>query len=207
METHNHSCNCNYDYGHKRWIGSRYRWLLILFLVSMSFLVMKPFVIKQLLSRASSYMTCGLYSDAVRMYKKAIFIDKRNAYIWDMLGYTYQRSGNLNEAAHSYNEAIKIDPTNKSSHLSLGLIFASEKKYAEAIPHFEQIRAFGPDDKSGATVDVLAYHRSSLKMLIICYDALKEIDKKNGALKELMRYYPNDNSIKDLDKKEGLFKR
>jgi hypothetical protein len=44
-------------------------------------------------------------------------------------------------------------------------------------------------------------------MLIICYGALKEIDKKNGALKELERYYPNDTLIKDMDNKEGLFKQ
>jgi len=146
---------------------------LISFFVSMSFLAMKPYIIRQLLSRASSYMTYGLNDDAVRIYKKA----------------------------------IRVDPINISSHLSLGTIFLSEKKYAEAIPHLEKIRALGPGSRSKAKVDVLAYHRSSLKMLIICYGALKEIDKKNGALKELERYYPNDTLIKDMDKKEGLFKQ
>jgi len=89
------------------------------------------------------------------------------------------------DAVRIYKKAIMVDPVNVGSHLRLGTIFLSEKKYAEAIPHLEQVRALGPGSGPKAAVDVFGYRRSSLKMLVTCYDALKETDKKNAALEEL----------------------
>ena len=175
------------------------RWALSLTSIVLSFIIMRPFIVKQLVSRASSYMACELFSDAIRSYKKAVFIDKRNVMAWDMLGYGYKSNGDLEKSIYAYQEALKTDPKDKNANFSLGVILASEKKYKEAIPYLEQIRAFGPQER-GLEIDIVSYHKSSLKLLASCYEALKEFNKRDSALEDLRRYYPENNMILDITK-------
>lgn len=205
MEKHDH-CSCSYSYNHDKRPRFALRLSLSLAFIALSFILMRPFIVKQLVSRASSYMTCELFNDAIRSYKKAIFIDKRNVMVWDMLGYAYKSSGDLGRSIYAYHQAIKADPKDKSANFSLGVILASENEYKEAIPYFEQIRALGPQER-GPVIDIVSYHKSSLKLLVSCYEALKEFNKRDNALEELRRYYPEDNMILDEVKSGRLFKR
>ena len=198
MEKHD-NCSCSHLDDHNRGPGMALRWTLSLTFIVLSFILMRPFIVKQLLSRASSYMTCELFSDAIRSYKKAVFIDKRNVMAWDMLGYGYKSNGDLEKSIYAYQEALKTDPKDKNANFSLGVILASEKKYKEAIPYLEQIRAFGPQER-GLEIDIVSYHKSSLKLLASCYEALKEFNKRDSALEELHRYYPENNMILDITK-------
>jgi len=198
-------CSCNHLHEHNRRPRFALRWSLSLTFVALSFIVMRPFIVKQLVSRASSYMTCELFNDAIRSYEKAVFIDRDNVMAWDMLGYGYKSNGELGKAIYSYRQAIKADPKDKSANFSIGVILASKKKYKEAVPYFEQIRAFGPDE-NGQAIDIVSYHKSSLRLLASCYEALNELDKKEGTLKELRRYYPEDNTALNETKSKGSLK-
>ena len=198
MEKHD-NCSCSHLDDHNRGPGMALRWALSLTFIVLSFIIMRPFIVKQLVSRASSYMTCDLFSDAIRSYKKAVFIDKRNVMAWDMLGYGYKSNGDLEKSIYAYQEALKTDPKDKNANFSLGVILASEKKYKEAIPYLEQIRAFGPQER-GLEIDIVSYHKSSLKLLASCYEALKEFNKRDSALEDLRRYYPENNMILDITK-------
>jgi len=199
------SCSCAQLHDHHEQPNLTKRWLVSLTFVVLSFIIMKPFIVKQLLSRASSYMTCELFNDAIRSYEKAVFIDKRNVMAWNMLGYGYKSNGELKKSLYAYRQVIKADPKDKSANFSIGVILASEKKYKEAVPYFEKVRALGPDNNSQA-IDIASYHKSSLRLLVNCYDALKDSDKKNNALKELHKYYPEDSSISVQAKSGRLFR-
>ena len=188
MEKHDHySCGHLHDHGRRSRIALR--WAVSLAFVALAFIVMRPFIVKQLLSRASSYMTCEQFNDAIRNYERAVFIDKKNARAWDMLGYACKSNGSTGKSIYAYRQAIKADPEDKSAIFSLGVILESEKEYKEAIPYLEQIRALGPQGKRPA-IDIVSYHKSSLKLLMSCYEALKEFDKRDSVLEELRRYYP-----------------
>jgi len=206
MKKHSDYCSCNHFHEHIGYPRLTLRWPLSLFFISISFIVMRPFIVRQLTSRASSYMTCESFNDAIRSYKKAVFIDKRNVAAWDMLGYSYKINDDLKNAIYAYREAIKADPKDKSANFSLGVILASEKEYKEAIPYFEKIRALGPQER-GPVIDIVSYHKSSLKLLIVCYEALKEFNKRDSALEELHRYYPEDNMILGETKSRRLLKQ
>ena len=182
------------------------RWALSLTFIVLSFIIMRPFIVKQLVSRASSYMTCELFNDAIRSYKKAVFIDKNNVRAWDMLGYGYKSNGDLAQSIYAFQEAIKADPKDKNANFSLGVILVSEKKHKEAIPYLEQIRALGPQGR-GLEIDVVSYHKSSLKLLANCYEALNELDKRDSVLEELRRYYPESNMLFDVTKSRRLLKQ
>ena len=193
MEKHD-SSSCSHLHEHNWWPRLVLRWSLSLTFIASSLIVMRPFIVKQLVSRASSYMTCELFNDAIRSYEKAVFIDKKNVKAWGMLGYAYKSNGNLEKSIYAFHQALKVDPKDKSANFSLGVILASEKKYKDAVPYFEQIIAFGPDEKVQA-IDIVSYHKSSLRLLVNCYEALNEFDKEDRALKELQKYYPQDSLI------------
>ena len=127
MEKHDH-CSCSHLHDHNRQPKIALRWLLSLVFLALAFIIMRPFIAKQLLSRASSYMTCELFNDAIRSYEKAVFIDRNNVMAWDMLGYGYKSNGNLEKSIYAYQQAIKADPKDKSANFSLGVILASEKR-------------------------------------------------------------------------------
>jgi len=148
-------------------------------------------------------MTYELFNDVIRSYEKAVFIDKKNVWAWDMLGYSYKSNGDLGKSIYAYHQAIKADPKDKNAYFSLGLILASEKKYEEAISYLEQVRILGPD-KKGQAIDIVSYHRSSLTLLVACYEALKEFNKRDGVLEELRRYYTEHNIIDETKSRRFL---
>ena len=205
MEKHE-SCSCSNLGDHNRRPRIALRWSLSLTFIALSFIIISPFIVKQLLSRASSYMTCELFNDAIRSYKKAVFIDKNNVMAWDMLGYGYKSNGDLEKSLNAYRQALKADPKDKSANFSLGVLLASEKKYKEAVPYFEQIIASGPDEK-GQAIDIVSYHKSSLRLLANCYGALKEFKKRDAVLEELHKYYPEDNMMFDEAKPRRMFQQ
>ncbi|MDD5109313.1 MAG: tetratricopeptide repeat protein [Candidatus Omnitrophica bacterium] len=188
------NCSCSNSYNHDKRPRLVLRCSLSFAFVALSFIVMRPFIVKQLVFRASSYMACELFNDAIRSYEKAVFIDKKNVKAWDMLGYAYKSNGNLEKSIYAYHQAIKADPKDKSANFSLGVILASESKCKEAVAYFERIIAFGPDE-NGQTIDIVSYHKSSLRLLAECYEALNEFDKNDKVLKELQKYYPQDSSM------------
>ena len=199
-------CSCGHLQDHNRRPRLALRWTLSLAFIVLSFILMRPFIVKQLISRASSYMTCELFNDAIRSYGKAVFIDRKNVTAWNMLGYGYKSNGDLEKSLCAFHQALKADPKDKNANFSLGVILASEKKYKEAVPYFEQIIAFGPDEQ-GQVIDIVSYHRSSLRLLANCYEALKESKKKDAVLEELRKYYPEDNMMFNEVKPRRLFKQ
>jgi len=164
-----------------------YKWVLILYIMGVSFYGMKELIVQQLLSRANAYKMAGEDRQAIRICKKAIMIDRKNAIVWDTLGYLYQLNGELIKSVEAYREAVMIDPELKRALLNLGVILVVQEKYKEAVPYFEHIRVLGPED---SVKSILAYHRMSLQMLIQCYEALQETDKKDKLINELQQYYP-----------------
>jgi len=56
-------------------------------------------------------------------------------------------------------------------------------------------------------IDILSYHKSSLKLLANCYEALKEFKKRDAVLEKLRRYYPENNIILDVIKSRRQLKQ
>lgn len=187
-----HSC-CS---GHSSPLRLWHRWAIVCVVSVTAFVTAKPLIVQQLSSRATSYLACQLYSDAVRMYRRAIVLDSNNAQLWESLGYTYQLSQNKDLAQQAYRQAVVADPQKKSAYLSLGLILMLQDRFQEASYSFEQIRKLGPGTKKDLEVDVLDCHRSALRMLVTCYANLKDEAKRQSVLDDFKRYYPQDNFLK-----------
>ncbi|MDO9464735.1 MAG: tetratricopeptide repeat protein [bacterium] len=191
------SYNCSHENKHERHIKQSTRWLFSLIFISISIFLIKPFMISQLLNRASSYTSYNLYPEAIRQYKKVLIMDKRNNNAWNWLAYSYKNEGYLEEAIQTYKEAIKINPENRVAHFNLGMIFVSKKDYKKAIQCFEQVRISSSKTKIQKAINMASYHKSSLNMLSTCYERLKDFNKAIIVLEELTRYYPNDRIVEE----------
>ena len=192
---HKHdSCNCGHDHGEAHSLIGKFwgRLIMVLFFIAASFFLLRPFIVRQLLSRASSYMTYELYGDAARIYKKAAVIDRRNSYVWNMLGYSHQAGGNSEEALQAYEMAIGINYNDQVALIGASVILIKQKKYDEAVTYLERVRSLGVGARGLGAVDTLGYRKSALTMLANCYGILRKEDKRNDCLEELRRRYGNE---------------
>lgn len=166
------------------------RWSFSILFILVTLLVLKPLIVNHLLARAEAYASYGLYNNAARECKKAIFLDRANERAWNTLGSSYKNQDDLDNAVNTYLNAININPANKTAHFRVAMIFALEKSYNRAVPHFEYIRSLGPESSAVLASDNFSCYRASLEMLALCYERINEPNKLQSVLEDLARTYP-----------------
>ena len=174
------------------------RWPLSILFVLVALFALKPIIIDRLISRAEAYSSNSMFNNAERECQKAIFLDGGNARAWNLLGNAYKSRGDTTNAINTYLNAINANPANKVAHFRVAMIFALEKNYRRAIPHFELIRILGPESPAALACDSFSYYRASLEMLSLCYERTDKLDKLQDILKDLARTYtgcPKDDDM------------
>ena len=181
------------------WLAKpRTRWSLSIVFVMLALFALKPVVVDRLISRAEAYSSNSMFNNTERECQKAIFLDGGNARAWNMLGGAYKSRGDIQNAVTTYLNAININPANKVAHFRVAMIFALEKDYSRAIPHFELIRILGPESPASFACDPFSYYRASLEMLSLCYEKTGKPDKIQDILKDLARTYPGCSKDDDM---------
>jgi len=196
MEEHKPACDCGHDHNHESHPKVFVRWLFSLFFISASFFLIRPFLAKQLQYRASAYLSSELYDEAIRQYKKVVFIDKSNNDAWDWMGYAYECKKNYGRAIDAYKEAVKINPRNKTANFSLGMIYMQQGNIDAAVLYFKIIVAMGQKDESQGAVYMISYYRSALSMLAECYKRLNKKKELGIVLQKMSKLYPEGKSTK-----------
>jgi tetratricopeptide (TPR) repeat protein len=168
-----------------------YRWSLSVVFILIALFAIKPLIVDRIVSRAEAYSSYGLYKNAIRESKKAIFLDGTNTHAWNALGSAYKSQGDVDNSVNTYLNAVNIDPSNKIAHFRVAMIFALAQNYNRAIPHFEYIRFLGPEASEKMTTEAFSYYRSSLEMLALCYERTARPDKLQKVLEDLARTYPD----------------
>ena len=181
------------------WLAKpRTRWSLSIVFVMLALFALKPVVVDRLISRAEAYSSNSMFNNTERECQKAIFLDGGNARAWNMLGGAYKSRGDIQNAVTTYLNAININPANKVAHFRVAMIFALEKDYSRAIPHFELIRILGPESPAALACDSFSYYRASLEMLSLCYEKTDKPDKIQDILKDLARTFPGGPKDDDM---------
>ena len=181
------------------WLAKpRTRWPLSILLVLVALFALKPIIINRLISRAEAYSSNSMFNNAERECQKAIFLESNNASAWNILGGAYKSQGDIRNAVNTYLNAININPANKVAHFRVAMIFALEKDYRRAIPHFELIRILGPESPAALACDSFSYYRASLEMLSLCYEKTGKPDKIQDILKDLARTFPGCSKDDDM---------
>jgi tetratricopeptide (TPR) repeat protein len=181
------------------WLAKpRTRWPLSILFVLVALFALKPIIVDRLISRAEAYSSNSMFNNAERECQKAIFLEGDNARAWNILGGAYKSQGDIRNAVNTYLNAINANPANKVAHFRVAMIFALEKNYRRAIPHFELIRILGPESPAALACDSFSYYRASLEMLSLCYEKTDKPDKIQDILKDLARTFPGRSKDDDM---------
>lgn len=162
----------------------------VILVIVLLFLI-RPLMVRQILSRADAYSTCGLYDEAKRQCSKALLIDSTNSIAWYLLGCVHKAQKNVDEAYAAYNKATQTDPMNVPAQFDLGMMYAQDNLYRQAIPCFEQVRACRAEEARKGSHEEFSYHRAALNMLLFCYQKAGDSAKAQLTQEELRVYYPN----------------
>ena len=162
-----HAC-CDHDHGHEHIhdqnsLGLFQRWLLSILIVGGLLILLRPFVVGQMLVRVTSYSASSSYNDAVRICKKIISIDKDNKQAWTSLGYAYMDLSEADMAIAAFEKVLVLDPQDKgAASFELGQAYFSKGDFAKAIEYFERVRSAGPRAGALLEADVLKYRHGTL---------------------------------------------
>ncbi len=165
--THSHSkgcCDHDHEHAHEHHSMSLdRRWLLSILIVVVLLILLRPFIVGQMLVRVTSYSTSSSYNDAVRICKKIIAIDHDNRQAWTSLGYAYMDLNQVDRAIQAFEQVLFLNPEDKgAASFELGQAYYSKGDYARAIEYFERVRSAGPRAAALLDADILKYRHGTL---------------------------------------------
>ena len=161
---HSHDKGCNCDHGHDHHqLSLAKRWLISVLIISTLLVILRPFVVDQMLVRVTSYSANASYSDAVRICKKIIAIDPDNRRAWTSLGYVYMDDAKVNEAITAFERVLQMYPDDHgAASYELGQAYYAQRDYLKAIARFERVRGAGPKAGMMLEADILKYRHGTL---------------------------------------------
>ena len=162
--THAQDCACDHDHDHGRdFLSFVHRWLLSILIVGGLSILLRSFIVGQMLVRVTSYSANSSYSDAVRICKKIITIDKDNKQAWTSLGYTYMDMSRSDMAIPVFEKVLLLDPEDKgAASFELGQVYYAKGDWARAIGYFERVESAGPRAAALLDADILKYRHGTL---------------------------------------------
>lgn len=191
---HNHSCGCLEEYRLNTNKACRIlpRWLFCILFILGSFYLLRPVMVRQLTNRAGTYISYPLYDEAIREYKKAIFLDSHNSDLYASIAYAYRSKNDFKQSENAYKEAIRLNSLNKAAIFELGMLYFMQGKYEEAIKQFNVVVELVIDDREDAVFGITSYHRPALNMLTESYGKLGREKDRESVLQRIRYFYPED---------------
>ena len=160
-------------------------------IIVVALIVIRPLMVRQLLSRADAYSAFGLYDESKRQCDKVLLLDGDNSQAWYNLAGIYKTEGNLDLALGAYRRATETDPDNIPAQFELGMMYIEEGRHQQAIPHFDQVRRYCSDKSSPLVQTAFPYHRTSLELLLTCYEKVGDAAKTQFTREEMRVFYPH----------------
>jgi tetratricopeptide (TPR) repeat protein len=163
----------------------------VIFLV-LAMVVLRPLMVKQMISRADAYSAYGMVEDSKRQCNKALLLDNDNSEAWCRLARIHNAEGQRDMAYAAYLRSTQADATNKPAQFELATMYLHDGLHQEAIPCFDQVRKLGPETPQDLQRGRFQYHKASLEMLASCYEKVGDITKAEFTLEEIRVFYPDD---------------
>jgi len=198
---HAHDGNCCHEHSQNSLSLDR-RWILSILIVGILLIVLRPFIVGQMLVRVTSYSANAAYSDAVRICKKIIAIDPGNKQAWTSLGYAYMDMRQVDRAIPAFEKVLSINPEDKgAASFELGQAYFLKGDYARAIENLERIRTAGPRADVLLEADVLKYRHGTLG-----FRSLNSMQTLLGALLECYQKTGNTLKAAEIQKEYDFYK-
>ena len=123
---------------------------------------------------ASALLRAGRVEEAIRHLREAVRVSPGDARILTSLGSALRQHRERDEALRCLKAALRIQPVAEAHHL-LGLLFAEQGRYEEAISHYRQSLRIKPRDAQALNDFGVALHLSGKRdqALILLMEAFR----------------------------------
>jgi tetratricopeptide (TPR) repeat protein len=139
------------------------RWLLTVLIVGVFLILLRSFIVREMLVRVTSYSANSSYSEVIRICKKIITIDQDNKQAWTSLGYAYMDLSQVDMAIPVFKKVLLLNPEDKGAvSFELGQAYYAKGDFVNAIEYFERIRSAGPRASALLNADILKYRHGTL---------------------------------------------
>jgi len=162
--------------------------------VVLALIALRSLMVGQILSRADAYAHFGLYDESKRQCNKALLLDDNNSQAWHKLARIYRDQGDIDMAMGAYQMATANDHGNVPAHFEYGMMYVQDGQYKQAIPYFDRVRELKSNKiaPSGSP-----YHKSSLDMLLLCYQKVGDQGKVEFMREQMRIFYPHHKTAAD----------
>ncbi len=154
-------------------------------LAGMLLVIFLPVICRRVAVRAETYMGAGIWPEAIRQYRKALFLGCADAECLNGLGYAYRAAGDAATALHMYRRTLSRYPYNPVACHDCAMIYIRQKRFRRAEVFLLRLvrgcEDYGACDDSNGDF----YYRTALFLLSLC--AEKRGD--NAAALEYARRY------------------
>jgi tetratricopeptide (TPR) repeat protein len=89
------------------------------------------------------YLTKGRFQEAIEEYEKTTQLNPRSADLYNNLGVSYNRIGEVAKAKTSLQKALEVNPDYAPAHFNLAVIYCQEGEYTLAIQHSDRAAGLG----------------------------------------------------------------
>ncbi len=203
--SHAKDCACDHEHDHNHDhspMNLSSRWFLSVLITGVLLILLRPFIVGQMLARVTSYSADSSYSDAIRICKKIIAIDKDNKQAWTSLGYAYMDLSRSDMAIPVFEKALLLNSENKGAAcFELGQAYYAKGDFAKAIGYFERVRSAGPRAAALLDADILKYRHGTLG-----FRSLNSMQTLLGALLECYKQTGNTAQAAAIQKEYDLYK-
>jgi tetratricopeptide (TPR) repeat protein len=155
---------CDHDHDHEQnFLSLASRWGLTVLIVGILLILLRSFIVGQMLVRVTSYCANSSFSDAIRICKKIITIDPDNKQAWTSLGYAYMDLAQVNMAIPAFEKVLLLNPEDKgAASFELGQAYFTKGDFAKTTEYFERVRSAGPRASVLLDADILKYRHGTL---------------------------------------------
>jgi tetratricopeptide (TPR) repeat protein len=86
------------------------------------------------------------YSRAIVLFNKAVKKDKKFAFAWDNLGYSYRKVNNFDKAIECYKKSLALDPKGKMPLMNIAVAYQLKNDLPNALKSYENYKKMHNDD-------------------------------------------------------------
>ncbi len=105
----------------------------------------KPDDVDTQIELAYAHHYAGKTNEAVRVLKKALTGDSKNARIHYGFGWLHGQAGRYNESAEAYKRAVQLTPKDAHNRYALGWTYSKLGRYAESAREYTEALRLKPD--------------------------------------------------------------
>jgi len=112
---------------------------------------------------ADAYVETKDNNNAISSLEKAIAINSKNIEAYARLAELYEKSGQGDRAKRTYERMMSISPNDPNVFLALGNYNNKEKRWAEAVPHFEKSISLRKSAAASEGLAIAAFNTKDMK--------------------------------------------